>query len=148
MSTSRMPQPRSSTTGLAVGRPAAGAEPAGDTADHHAGVRRLPVDRRHQRRGDHPAGYAFSIWGLITLLCAVTCVAVVRLGLGAPWESRLLVDASVVFVGFSAWLLVAAQDWTWLSVAVFAVMVAALVDAMRLLVRHADDLTAPRGCGV
>jgi len=90
-----------------------------------------------------PARYAFSIWGLITLLCAVTCVAVVRLGLSAPWESRLLVDVSVVFVGFTGWLLVAAQNWTWLSVAVLAVMVAALVDAMRLLIRRADDLTAP-----
>ena len=90
-----------------------------------------------------PARYAFSIWGLITLLCAVTCAAVVRLGLGAPWESRLLVDVSVVFVGFTGWLLIAAQNWVWLSVAVLAVMVAALVDAMRLLVRHAEDLTAP-----
>jgi hypothetical protein len=90
-----------------------------------------------------PARYAFSIWGLITLLCAITFVAVVRVGLGAPWESRLLLDASVVFVGFTGWLLIAAQDWTWLSVAMLAVMVAALVDAMRLLVRHADDLTAP-----
>ena len=90
-----------------------------------------------------PARYAFSIWGLITLLCAVTCVAVVRLGLSTPWESRLLVDVSVVFVGFTGWLLIAAQNWTWLNVAMLAVMVAALVDAMRLLVRSADDLTAP-----
>jgi hypothetical protein len=90
-----------------------------------------------------PARYAFSIWGLITLLCAITFVAVVRVRLGAPWEGRLLVDASVVFVGFTAWLLIAAQDWTWLSVAVLAAMVTALVDAVQLLVRHADDVTAP-----
>jgi hypothetical protein len=90
-----------------------------------------------------PARYAFSIWGLITLLCAVTCVALARFGLGAAWERRALVDASVVFVGFTGWLLIAAQDWTWLSVAVLAVMVAALIDAMRLLVRHVADITAP-----
>ncbi len=90
-----------------------------------------------------PAGYAFSIWAVITLLCAITCAAVVRVGLGAPWERRMLVDASVVFVGFTSWLLIAAQDWTWLSVGVLAVMFGALIDAMRLLVRHADDLTAP-----
>lgn len=90
-----------------------------------------------------PAGYAFSIWAVITLLCAITCAAVVRVGLGALWERRMLVDASVVFVGFTSWLLIAAQDWTWLSVGVLAVMFGALIDAMRLLIRHADDLTAP-----
>lgn len=90
-----------------------------------------------------PSGYAFSIWGLITLLCAITCVAVLRVGLGAPWETRALVGASVSFVGFSTWLVVAAQDWLWLSVVVFAIMAAALIDVMRLLVRHADDLTCP-----
>ncbi len=90
-----------------------------------------------------PSGYAFAIWGLITLLTVVTCVAVVRVGLGAPWERRILVEASVVFLGFSTWLIVAAQNWLWLSVAVFAVMVGALVDVLRLLVRRAGDLTCP-----
>ena len=90
-----------------------------------------------------PAGYAFSIWGLITLLCAITCAAVLRVGLGAPWENRVLVEASVAFAGFSAWLVIAAQDWLWLTVVVFTVMVAALIDVVRLLVRHADDLTCP-----
>jgi hypothetical protein len=90
-----------------------------------------------------PSGYAFSIWGLITLLTVVTCVAVVRHGLGAPWEQRVLVETSVVFLGFSSWLIVAAQNWLWLSVAVFTVMVGALVDVVRLLVRHAGDLACP-----
>ena len=90
-----------------------------------------------------PSGYAFSIWGLITLLTVVTCVAIIRVGLGAPWERRVLVETSVVFLGFSCWLIVAAQNWLWFSVAVFAVMVGALVDVVRLLVRHAGDLTCP-----
>ncbi|MCP9270901.1 hypothetical protein [Mycolicibacterium arenosum] len=90
-----------------------------------------------------PAGYAFSIWGLITLLCTVSFVGVARRGLNAPWETRLLVEVSVVFTGFTAWLLVAAQDWLWLSVAVFAVMVVLLIDVMRLLVRHADQVATP-----
>ncbi|WP_293238776.1 hypothetical protein [Mycolicibacterium sp.] len=90
-----------------------------------------------------PAGWAFSIWGLITLLSAVTSVAVLRVGLGAPWELRALVGASVAFAGFSTWLIIAAQDWLWLTVAVFAIMVAALVDVVRLLVRHAKDVTCP-----
>ncbi len=90
-----------------------------------------------------PAGYAFSLWGLITVLCAVTMVAVVRFGLGSWWETAALVDASVVFVGFSVWLLVAAQDWLWASVVVFAVMAAALIHIMRLLVRRRHDLDCP-----
>jgi len=90
-----------------------------------------------------PSGYAFSIWGLITLLTVVTGVAILRYGLGSTWETRVLVELSVVYTGFSAWLVVAAQDWLWLSVAVFAVMVVALVDVARLMVRHAGDLTCP-----
>lgn len=90
-----------------------------------------------------PAGWAFSIWGLITLLSAVTAITVLRWGLGAPWETRALMGASVAFAGFSIWLIVAAQDWLWLTVVVFAVMVAALIDVMRLLVRHAEELTCP-----
>ena len=90
-----------------------------------------------------PAEWAFSIWGLITLLSAVTAVSVLRWGLGAPWETRALIGASVAFAGFSVWLIIAAQDWLWLTVVVFAIMVAALVDVMRLLVSHAADLTCP-----
>lgn len=90
-----------------------------------------------------PAGYAFSLWGLITLLCAVTMIAVLRFGLGSWWETAVLVDASVVFVGFSLWLVVAAQDWLWVSVVIFAVMASGLVHIMRLLVRRRHDLNCP-----
>ena len=91
-----------------------------------------------------PAGYAFSLWGLITLLSAVTALAILRYGLGAWWETSVLADASVAFVGFSVWLVVAAQNWLWVSVVVFAVMVWALVHIMRLLVRRRHDLSCPR----
>ena len=90
-----------------------------------------------------PAGYAFSLWGLITLLSAATAIVILRYGLGSWWETSVLVDGSVVFVGFSVWLVVAAQDWLWPSVAVFAVMVSALIHIMRLLVRRRHDLTCP-----
>ncbi|WP_232004658.1 hypothetical protein [Mycobacterium sp. ACS1612] len=90
-----------------------------------------------------PAGYAFSLWGLITALSAVTAVAVLRYGLGAWWETSLLIDVSVVFAGFSVWLVVAAQDWLWVSVVVFAVMVSALIHVLRLLVRRRHDMTCP-----
>ncbi|WP_286149426.1 hypothetical protein [Mycobacterium sp. IS-1496] len=91
-----------------------------------------------------PAGYAFSLWGLITVLSAVTAVCIVRWGLGSPWETDALIDASVVFAGFSVWLAVAAQDWLWASVVVFVVMAAALSHIMWLLVRRRRDLTCPR----
>lgn len=91
-----------------------------------------------------PAGYAFSLWGLITVLSAVTAVCIARVGLGSPWETDALIDASVVFVGFSVWLAVAAQDWLWASVVVFLVMTAALSHIMWLLVRRRRELTCPR----
>ncbi len=95
-----------------------------------------------------PSGYAFSIWGLICVLCVATAAGVLWRGLGAQWEMRLLIEASVVFVGFSVWLVFAANNWLWCTVAVFAVMVAALTDMMRLLVRHHGDLTCPRWLAV
>jgi len=90
-----------------------------------------------------PAGYAFALWGLITLLSAVTAIAVLRFGLGSWWETGLLVDASVVFLGFSVWLLAAAQNWLWFTVVVFVVMSGALTHIVRLLVRRRHDLTCP-----
>lgn len=76
-----------------------------------------------------PSGYAFSIWGLITLLTVATGVAILRYGLGSTWETRVLVELSVVYTGFSTWLVVAAQDWLWLSVAVFVNVAAAAIRA-------------------
>lgn len=100
------------------------------------------------RAASTPAGYAFGLWGVITILSALTVAAVVRYGLGAWWESGVLVDACIVFIGFSTWLIIAAQDWLWTSVFVFAVMVNALVHIMRKLVRHRADLTCPRWVAV
>lgn len=91
-----------------------------------------------------PSGYAFSMWGLICVLCVATAAGVLWRGLGAQWEMRLLTEASVVFIGFSVWLVFAANNWLWFTVVVFVVMVAALTDMMWLLVRHRDDLRCPR----
>jgi MFS family permease len=95
-----------------------------------------------------PAGYAFAIWGLICLLSLATAVVLLRFPLGTPWERRALGDLAVVFVGFSAWLYAAAQDWLWVTVVVFAAMFAALVDVMRLLVRDAVAPRCPRWVAV
>jgi hypothetical protein len=90
-----------------------------------------------------PAGYAFGLWGVITVLSAITALAIVRYGFGAWWELGVLIDLCIVFTGFSVWLLIAAQDWLWTSVVVFVVMAGALVHVMRKLVRHPDQVTCP-----
>ncbi|WP_237570049.1 hypothetical protein [Mycolicibacterium lacusdiani] len=90
-----------------------------------------------------PAGYAFGLWGVITVLSAITALAIVRYGFGAWWELGVLIDLCIVFTGFSVWLLIAAQDWLWTSVVVFLVMAGALVHVMRKLVRHPDQVTCP-----
>jgi hypothetical protein len=90
-----------------------------------------------------PSGYAFGLWGVICVLSAVTAAAIARYGLGTWWESSVLIDASIVFIGFSVWLVIAAQDWLWVSVAVFAVMAGALIQVVRRLVRHRSELTCP-----
>jgi hypothetical protein len=94
-----------------------------------------------------PSGYAFGLWGVICVLSVVTAAAIARYGLGTWWESSVLIDASIVFIGFSAWLVIAAQDWLWASVAVFAVMVGALVQIVRRLVRHRSELICPPWVG-
>jgi hypothetical protein len=55
-----------------------------------------------------PAGYAFIVWSVITARCVVSTVAVLRIGLVFYWETAVLAQASIVFVGFSVWLPVAA----------------------------------------
>ena len=57
-----------------------------------------------------PARYAFSIWGLIT------CSRRHLRRRSAPRAGRTVGDSparglSVVFVGFTGWLLIAAQNW-------------------------------------
>ncbi len=71
-----------------------------------------------------------------------------RFPLGTHWERRALGDLAVVFVGFSAWLYAAGQNWIWITVIVFVVMFAALVDVVRLLVRDAAELRCPRWVAV
>jgi hypothetical protein len=39
-----------------------------------------------------PSGYAFSIWGLLCVLCVVTAAAIVRFGLGAARDIGALIE--------------------------------------------------------
>ena len=95
-----------------------------------------------------PSGYASRHLGVVCVPSVLTTVAVLNFGLGAAWEVDALVDASIVFVGFSAWLAVAAQQWLWASVVTFAVMIAASTHIMVLLVRRAAEMTCPRPVAV
>lgn len=69
-----------------------------------------------------PAGYAFSIWGII-------CIGSVLFGLYQLFSKRntdlyekIAPYALLVFVGFTAWLYAAAQNWIWVTVVIFITM--------------------------
>jgi hypothetical protein len=91
-----------------------------------------------------PAGYAFSIWGVICVLSLLSAAALVRHGLGAAWERRVLINLGAVFVGFNVWLMVAAQNWLWVTVAVFATMFVLLIGTLLLLTGRAHEMNCPR----
>ncbi|WP_329792846.1 hypothetical protein V1227_13350 [Lentzea sp. DG1S-22] len=96
-----------------------------------------------------PAGYAFSIWGLVEALCLAYAVwALVTRTPGQQVRDRLARPLSVVFAGFTLWLVAAEVEPVWSTVAVFVVMVTALLKALSTALRHAADIArwhrAPR----
>ncbi|MDD7966185.1 hypothetical protein [Actinomycetospora lemnae] len=88
-----------------------------------------------------PAGWAFSIWGLIMLLSLGWAVWADR---AAPSDDpaddtvdRLVTPLLLVFAGFSAWIASAEVEPVWATVVVFVVMLAGLLVACRVaLARH------------
>jgi hypothetical protein len=86
-----------------------------------------------------PAGYAFAIWGLIEALSLAWAVwSVAR---PTPLTERLAGPLSVVFAGFSLWLLaVTFVDPNWLPLAIFIVMLAGLLVAMRTALGAQDEV--------
>ncbi len=129
---------------LALGGGGLGGQSAGGPGGRERVGRKLPAVGGDERGAHHAGGLRVRPVGSDhRAQCAVTAGAVVRYGLGAWWETSLLIDASVVFVGFSMWLVVAAQDWLWVSVVVFMVMVSSLIHIVRLLVLRRHDLTCP-----
>ncbi|MCX2951610.1 hypothetical protein [Lentzea sp. NEAU-D7] len=96
-----------------------------------------------------PAGYAFSIWGLVEALCLAYAVwALVTRTPGGALRDRLARPLCLVFTGFTAWLTAAEVEPVWATVAVFVVMVAGLLKAMDIAVRHRAEIAhwhrAPR----
>ena len=94
-----------------------------------------------------PAGYAFSIWGLIELVSlgwAIFAVRWRRPG-DAALIDRLAVPLLVVFAGFSVWLVAAEVEPVWSTLVVIVVMFLALLAAMRVaLAERAAIATWPR----
>ncbi len=85
-----------------------------------------------------PAGYAFAIWGLIEALALAWAVwSVAR---PTPLSERLAAPLSVVFAGFTLWLLaVTFVDPNWLPLAVFLVMLGGLLVAVRTALGAQDE---------
>ena len=96
-----------------------------------------------------PAGYAFSIWGLVEVLCLAYAVwALVTRAPGHEVRDRLARPLSVVFAGFTVWLVAAEVEPVWSTVAVFVVMVIGLLKALSTALGHRAEIArwqrAPR----
>lgn len=74
-----------------------------------------------------PAGYAFAIWGVITLGCVVYGVYQLL-----PKQRKnkiydhMAVPLMITFAGFSMWIYAATQLWLWTTVGIFICMLLAL----------------------
>ena len=80
-----------------------------------------------------PAGYTFSIWGLIEVLSLGWAVwALWFRRRDSAVVDRLSVPLAVVYAGFSAWLVAAEIEPYWLTLVVFVVIVAALLKTMSI----------------
>jgi hypothetical protein len=82
-----------------------------------------------------PAGYTFSIWGLIELFSLAYAIWALWARRRVLESDRALIDRlavplTVVFAGFSAWLVAAELEPTWATLAVFLIMIAGLLRAM------------------
>ncbi len=80
-----------------------------------------------------PAGYTFSIWGLIEVVSVGLAIflALRRKRSDADVIDRLARPLLVVFIGFSAWILAAELEPIWSTLVIIVVMLAALLRAMQ-----------------
>ncbi|AWK11976.1 hypothetical protein SSP531S_04420 [Streptomyces spongiicola] len=97
-----------------------------------------------------PVGWAFSIWTLVELLCIAYAVWALPDRRPDPVvRNRLAVPLSVVFAGFSCWLVAAEVAPVWGTVVVFAVMIAGLLRAVSVALAHRSEIAGwgpvPRG---
>lgn len=84
-----------------------------------------------------PAGYAFSIWGLIEAFSLAYAVWAFSDRRPDPaLRDQLAVPLLVTFAGFSAWLVAAELEPTWATLVVFLVMLASLLRALDVALDH------------
>ena len=78
-----------------------------------------------------PVGWAFSIWSVVIVLSIGYAVWALPAARPDPvLRARLARPLSVVFAGFSMWLIAAELEPTWTTVVVFVVMLAGLLRAL------------------
>ncbi|GAA3690485.1 hypothetical protein GCM10022204_01740 [Microlunatus aurantiacus] len=99
-----------------------------------------------------PAGYTFSIWGLIEVVSVGLAIflALRRKRSDADLIDRLAKPLLVVFIGFSAWILAAELEPVWSTLVIIVIMLAALVRAMRIALAERSRIAAwpPLGRGL
>lgn len=89
-----------------------------------------------------PAGYTFSIWGVIYALSIATAACVLwqrRTGTARP--DHLLTALLVAFLGACAWIAGSAAQVEWITPIILTVMTVALIDAVRLTASSRDEST-------
>ena len=81
-----------------------------------------------------PAGYTFSIWGLIEVVSVAFAIYLVlrRKKTDADLIDRLALPLLVVFAGFSVWILAAELEPVWSTLVVIVIMFVALVRALQI----------------
>ena len=91
-----------------------------------------------------PAGYTFSIWGLIEVVSVGLAIflALRRKRSDADVIDRLARPLLVVFIGFSAWILAAELEPIWSTLVIIVVMLAALLRAMRIALSERSRIAA------
>ena len=91
-----------------------------------------------------PAGYAFSIWGVVVAGCLLYGVHQLPAHRGdEPALRRVAWPLMGAMAGFTAWLVVAATAPAWATFVVFAVMLALLVVAYSTALRHRRLMGVP-----
>lgn len=84
-----------------------------------------------------PAGWAFSIWGLIYLLALAHAVVALVRGDGTG-SRRFVLDLGALYLGATAWIALSSASWSWATFLVLAVMTWFAVDAARIAARTAE----------
>ncbi len=91
-----------------------------------------------------PAGWAFSIWGLIEVVSVGLAIflALRRRHADADLIDRLAKPLLIVFIGFSAWILAAELEPVWSTLVIIVIMLATLIWAMRIVLAERSRIAA------